>query len=359
MKWKKALCVVLLLCLTMLVGCSSNRNGKKEETNADMENTNQLKIVASIYAPYDLAKQVVGEYGQVTMLLPPGSESHTYEPTPQDIISIQNCDVFVYVGGESDTWIKDVLDDIDTSDVKIISLMDQVDLLEEEVVEGMEVQEHTHEEEMEEHEHEEEIQSEESHKHEEEMQSEKSYEHDDAEYDEHIWTSPKNAISIVEHFQEVFMEVDTEHKDAYQTQGDAYIEQLQELDKEFREGVENGERDTLIFGDRFPLRYFVEEYGLKYYAAFPGCAEDTEPSAATVAFLIDKVREEQIPVVFHIELSNENMTDTICDSTGATKEVFYSCHNISKEDFEKGVTYLELMKQNVEVLRKALGSKAE
>ena len=231
MKWKKALCVVLLLCLTMLVGCSSNRNGKKEETNADMENTNQLKIVASIYAPYDLAKQVVGEYGQVTMLLPPGSESHTYEPTPQDIISIQNCDVFVYVGGESDTWIKDVLDDIDTSDVKIISLMDQVDLLEEEVVEGMELQEHTHEEEMEEHEHEEEIQSEESHKHEEEMQSEKSYEHDDAEYDEHIWTSPKNAISIVEHFQEVFMEVDTEHKDAYQTQGDAYIEQLQELDK--------------------------------------------------------------------------------------------------------------------------------
>ena len=150
------------------------------------------------------------------------------------------------------------------------------------------------------------------------------------------------------------MEVDEANKDDYKKNGDSYIAELEELDAKFQNVVEHAERKTIVFGDRFPLRYFAEEYGLDYYAAFPGCAEDTEPSASTIAFLIDKVKEEKIPVVYHLELSNEKMADTICESTGAKKLLFHACHNISKEDFENGVTYVELMEKNVETLQEAL-----
>ena len=210
--------------------------------------------------------------------------------------------------------------------------MKEVDLLEEETVEGMQEEEHEHE-----------------HEHEHDGE-----EHQEEEYDEHIWTSPKNSIKIVEKLQQTFMEVDEANKDDYKKNGDSYIAELEELDAKFQNVVEHAERKTIVFGDRFPLRYFAEEYGLDYYAAFPGCAEDTEPSASTIAFLIDKVKEEKIPVVYHLELSNEKMADTICESTGAKKLLFHACHNISKEDFENGVTYVELMEKNVETLQEAL-----
>lgn len=316
---------MVMFCL-FGAGCGKT-DGNTKTTAEQQKESDKLKIVTTIFAPYDFARQITKGEAEITMLLPSGSETHTFEPTPQDIITIQNCDVFIYVGGESDSWIEDVLKDIDTSKITILPLMEEVDLLEEEIVEGMEEEEH----------------------HESDHEQE-----EEAEYDEHIWTSPQNAIKIVKKMQQTFMELDVEKKNNYEKNGNAYIKELEQLHSKFQDVVEHAKRKTMIFGDRFPLRYFTEEYGLDYYAAFPGCAEDTEPSASTIAFLIDKVREENIPVVFYLELSNEQMADTICESTQAKKALFHSCHNISKEDFENGVTYLELMEKNVDVLKEAL-----
>ena len=224
----------------------------------------------------------------------------------------------------SDAWVSDVLESVG-GEVRTVTLMDCVELLEEEHVEGMEVDE-------DEHEHEGEI-----------------------EYDEHVWTSPRNAELICEKIAAALCEVDPEGAEEYGTALESYCAQLDELDAAFTEVVENGVRDTVVFGDRFPLLYFAKAYGLNYYAAWPGCADEAEPSAATVTFLIDKVKAEGIPVVFHIELSNEDMADTICNETGAKKMLFSACHNVTRAQFDAGVTYLELMWQNVDALREALG----
>jgi zinc transport system substrate-binding protein len=182
------------------------------------------------------------------------------------------------------------------------------------------------------------------------------HDHDDGgvEYDEHVWTSPRNAKLICEKIAAALSEADPEGEAEYNAALESYCAELDELDAAFTDVVANGVRNTVVFGDRFPLLYFAKAYGLEYYAAWPGCADEAEPSAATVAFLIDKVNEEHIPVVFHIELSNEDMADTICEATGAEKLLFSACHNVTRAQFEEGVTYLDLMWQNVDALREAL-----
>ena len=313
---KKTLSITILLAMlcALLSGCGAQSEPEGEG----------ISVVATVFAPYDFARQLVGERGEVTLLLPPGSEAHSYEPSPKDIIEIQNCDLFIYVGGVSDAWVSDVLESVG-GEVRTVTLMDCVELREEEHVEGMEVDE-------DEDEHEGEI-----------------------EYDEHVWTSPRNAELICEKIAAALCEVDPEGAEEYGTALESYCAQLDELDAAFTEVVENGVRDTVVFGDRFPLLYFAKAYGLNYYAAWPGCADEAEPSAATVTFLIDKVKAEGIPVVFHIELSNEDMADTICNETGAKKMLFSACHNVTRAQFDAGVTYLELMWQNVDALREALG----
>ena len=311
---KKTLSITILLAMlcALLSGCGAQSEPEGEG----------ISVVATVFAPYDFARQLVGERGEVTLLLPPGSEAHSYEPSPKDIIEIQNCDLFIYVGGVSDAWVSDVLESVG-GEVRTVTLMDCVELLEEEHVEGMEVDEDEHEGEI--------------------------------EYDEHVWTSPRNAELICEKIAAALCEVDSEGAEEYGTALESYCAQLDELDAAFTEVVENGVRDTVVFGDRFPLLYFAKAYGLNYYAAWPGCADEAEPSAATVTFLIDKVKAEGIPVVFHIELSNEDMADTICNETGAKKMLFSACHNVTRAQFDAGVTYLELMWQNVDALREALG----
>lgn len=311
---KKTLSITILLAMlcALLSGCGAQSEPEGEG----------ISVVATVFAPYDFARQLVGERGEVTLLLPPGSEAHSYEPSPKDIIEIQNCDLFIYVGGVSDAWVSDVLESVG-GEVRTMTLMDCVELLEEEHVEGMEVDEDEHEGEI--------------------------------EYDEHVWTSPRNAELICEKIAAALCEVDPEGAEEYGTALESYCAQLDELDAAFTEVVENGVRDTVVFGDRFPLLYFAKAYGLNYYAAWPGCADEAEPSAATVTFLIDKVKAEGIPVVFHIELSNEDMVDTICNETGAKKMLFSACHNVTRAQFDAGVTYLELMWQNVDALREALG----
>ena len=325
MKIKRVTALMMIFVLTaFLTGCAGIRS------NNDVDN-GKLKVITTIFAGYDFVRQIAGDNVDLSMLLKPGAEAHSYEPTPRDIIEIQNCDIFIYVGGENDAWIDNILDSIDSGKMRTIKLLDCVDdRYEEETVEGMDAHE--------EHEH--------------EHGDEHGDEHD--EWDEHVWTSPVNAGQICGKIASVLEDEDPDNADTYAANCSKYIKELDKLDEYIRQIVTESPRDTIVFGDRFPVRYFIEEYGLKYYAAFPGCSQENEASAATIAFLEDKVREQNIPVIFKMELSSPNMAQTIADDTGAVVRTFYSGHNISKDQFETGETYLSLMYDNAEALKEAL-----
>ncbi len=305
----------LVLCFTLLFsGCAFLRQ----------EESGGVNIVTTIFPQYDFARNIAGSGDGITMLLDPGAESHSYDPSPSDIVKVRNCDIFIMTGGESDQWAREILDSMDGSDITVISLMDCVDTVEEEIVEGMDAPRGEREE-------------------------------GEAEYDEHVWTSPVNAIAIVERIAGAMEEKYPENAEAYRENAGAYIRELLALDGRFRDIVAGGKRRTVIFGDRFPMRYFADEYGLQYYAAFPGCSSESEPGVRTVAFLIDKMRDEDIPAVFYIEFSNMRTADALAEDTGAEELLFHSCHTVSREDFRSGVGYLELMERNAENLEKALG----
>jgi zinc transport system substrate-binding protein len=310
----------MVVTIFTITGC------KRSQNTAIRNLDGKINVTTTIFPPYDFVRQIAGDKVNLTMLLPPGAESHSFEPSPRDIITIQNSDIFIYVGGESDQWIDRILQSMYTDKMKILALMDTVDVVEEEIVEGMEEEEEDFEDEDE----------------------------NEVEYDEHVWTSPQNAIRIVRSITELLCEADAANAALYLQNAIAYINALEQLDNAFNEVVSGAKRNTIVFADRFPFRYFADSYGLSYFAAFPGCSTETEPSAATVAFLINKVRDEQIPVVFHIELSNERMADTISEETGAKKLLLHSCHNVTKRDFDSGLGYLEIMRRNVETLREAL-----
>ena len=295
--------------------------GCRPDNNALQNPNGKINVVTTNFPPYDFVRQIAGDKVNLVMLLPPGSESHSFEPTPRDIITVQNSDIFIYGGGESDEWVNRILGSMNTDKMKILSMMDSVEPVEEETVEGMQEEEEGEEE---------------------------------PAYDEHVWTSPRNVILIVSSITELLCEADAANAEFYRKNSASYIESLNKLDAAFKDLVAGAKRKTIIFADRFPFRYFVEAYGLSYYAAFPGCSTETEPSAATVAFLINKIKAERIPVVFHIELSNERMADTISRETGAKKLLLNSAHNLSKRDFDSGQSYLEIMRSNVETLREAL-----
>ena len=278
--------------------------------------------MTTVFPAYDFARQVAGDQAKVTLLVPPGAETHSFEPTAQDMRRIQSCDLLICNGGESEAWLETLLAGQET-EIPSLVMLECVDALEEELKEGM-------------------------------QETEEEGEEEEIEYDEHVWTSPVNAQRICRAIAETLADRDEEHGDLYRANCEAYCEKLAELDAAFRAVVEQGSHSTVIFADRFPVRYFVEEYGLDYFAAFPGCAEDTEPAAGTVAFLIDRVREEGLPAVFHIEFSNEKMADVICEDTGCKKLLFHSCHNVTADQLKAGISYYELMLGNVESLREAL-----
>ena len=298
--------------------------GVKQEEPDD----GKLKIVTTIFPQYDFVRAIAGGTGAVNvrMLLSPGEEVHSYEPTPLDIKEIQNCDLFIYVGAENDVWVDRILENMGDKRPETLRLVDLTETVAEESVEGMmEEKGHDHEESREE------------------------------EADEHVWTSPVKAAEITEAIAQKMAELDPANADDYLANARDYEAKILDLDAQFREITENAERKILVFGDRFPIRYFAEGYGLDYFAAFPGCSSESEPSASTLAFLIDKVREEQIPVVFSIEFSNGNIARAICESTGAVQRTYNSCHNVTKEQMENGATYVSLMSENLETIREALG----
>lgn len=332
-KWIGILAVCGLLCGSLLAGCGTER---AEGVSEEVQDDGRISVVTTIFPQYDFVRQIAGENVELKMLLKPGEETHSYEPTPQDIIAIQNSDIFIYVGGENDAWVEDILESMPEADMRTLKLMDCVDTVEEEHVEGMQEQPgHSHEEE-------------ESH------EDETEEEHSVHEIDEHVWTSPVNASAIVDKIKELLVQADPENRQIYEENAEAYEAELAELDAEFRDVVDNAGRRLVVFGDRFPFRYFADEYGLDYYAAFPGCASDTEPSAATMAFLINKVKEEEIPAILKMELSNENIANAIAEATGTEVRTFYSCHNLTAEEFEDGETYLSMMQKNVETLKEVL-----
>lgn len=315
MKLKKILAAALTAALTITALCSCSKTAP--------EDNGKLNVVTTIFPAYDFTRQIAGENINLTMLLKAGTESHTYEPSPQDIITIQNADLFIYTGGEGDTWVDGILSSMDTP-VPTLKMMDCVNAVEEELVEGMQ------------------------------GEAESEEHSDEPEYDEHVWTSPKNAVLISEKISEKLQELDSANKDSYKAAALEYSKKLNALDKEFSDVVASSAHKTLVFGDRFPMRYFADAYGLDYYAAFVGCSSETEPAASTLAFLVNKVNELQIPVVFYIEFSTGKVAQTIASQTGCETALFNSCHNVSLEDMDAGATYISLMEQNVELLKKAL-----
>jgi zinc transport system substrate-binding protein len=306
--------LILITAAAILFGVSGCKP-KNAKRGAD----GKINVTVTVFPPFDFVRQIAGDKVNLTLLLPPGAESHSFEPSPRDIITIQNSDIFIYVGGESDAWVNRILESINTDSMKILAMIETVDAVEEEIVEGMEGEEE-----------------------------------EEAAYDEHVWTSPTNAMLIVNAIAGLLGETDPANAELYWGNAIDYISKLADLDTAFREVIAGAKRNTLVFADRFPFRYLADAYGLKYYAAFPGCSTETEPSAATVAFLINKIRAEKIPVVFHIELSNERMADAISEETGAKKLLLNACHNVSKRDLDAGLGYLDFMRKNVENLREAL-----
>jgi zinc transport system substrate-binding protein len=304
-----ALFTVLIL---VFVGCGSESAVKNE--------SGKLNVIATIFPLFDFARNIAGSesLADIRMLIPPATEIHDFEPTPKDIIAIEKCDVFIYVGGESDEWVEKILENI-SSKTEIIKVIDCVEVLDEEFKDGMQGEA------------EEEIAP-----------------------DEHVWTSPLNAELICNKIADGFCKKDAENSNIYRKNLSEYSEKLTALDADFENITENSSRKLLIFADRFPLRYFTERYKLDYFAAFPGCSDETEPNMKTVKFLIDKVKSEKIPVILHMELSSPKMAETIAKDTGAMILQLNSCHNLTKKEFDEGASYLSLMQENVEVLKVAL-----
>ncbi len=290
----------------------------------------KTQVVCTLFPYYDFARQIGGDDVDVTLVVPAGRETHSFEPTPMDVIRISQADVFIYNGGESEQWVTDILDAAGEDIPCVLSMMDAAELHEEELVEGMQSGTSAHD----------------HHDHDEDGE--------EIEYDEHIWTSPVTAMALCRAITDGLCQADPDHADSFRARLADYLAALETLDGTFRQIVAEGSRDLLVFGDRFPLLYFCREYGLDYRAAFHGCAGDTEPSLATLKYLIDLVNEQHIPVVYTIELSSRKVAKAIAETTGAQVRTFHSCQTVSRAEFDAGVTYLQLMEANADVLREGL-----
>lgn len=304
----------------------------------------KYSVVSTSFPGYDFARAVTKNTNISTkMLVKPGAETHTYEPTPQDIIDIKNADMFIYVGGDSDTWVKKILKDVDTKKTHVVKLVDLVSTVEEEIVEGMEDEdEHDHE-----HDHDH------SHSHEHDHDHDHKHDHDEEEegpeIDEHVWTSPKKAMEIVKKIAKVASEIDVAEKNKIDDNAEKYVAEIAQVDKDLHQAID-GKISEIVVADRFPFRYFADEFGLKYAAAFSGCSEQIEASAKTISFLINKVKQDKVKKIYKIELSNGKIAGTVSKDTGAEVLELHSAHNVTADDFSKGVTYVDLMKRNLSAL---------
>ena len=312
---------------------------------AETADDGKLQIVTTLFPYYDFARAIAQDRADVTLLLSPGREAHSFEPTPLDAVTISEADVFLYNGGEGEYWVESMLGAAGKNIAVVARMMDYVDALNEEYVEGMQGADG--------HDHDHEHGSHDDHDHDHE---EDEHDSDEIEYDEHIWTSPKNAVVLCRAVCDAICRADTENAAFYRANCENYCAQLEDLDARFSALCESAPRRLLIFADRFPMLYFCREYGLDYRAAFHGCSGDTEPSLATIKFLIDKVEDENIPVVYTIDFGTKKVAAVVSECTGAAIETLYSMQTVSRADFDAGETYLTLMERNFEALRKGLNA---
>lgn len=351
-KKNRILCLLLVLCVGVFSGCKGT-----SESNAKA--SDKYSVVCTIFPEYDWTKEVIGELGEdyeLTLLLENNVDLHNYQPTAEDISKIAVCDLFIYVGGESDGWVEDALKEASNPNMQVINLLEVLgeEVKEEEVVEGMEA-EHEHEHEKEDaHEKEHEHDGESEHEHEEESE----HEHDEeVEYDEHVWLSLRNVEKFVTAITDSLKAVDSENAAIYETNCENYVESLKALDKEYETVVADASQKTLLFGDRFPFRYLTDDYGLDYYAAFVGCSAETEASFETIIFLAGKMDELDLKHILIIENSEQKIAQTIIENTTAKNQdilVLHSLQSISNEDIAKGMSYLSVMQDNLEILKTAL-----
>lgn len=323
-----------------LSGCGSKSSAEAADTKGKGE---KISVVCTIFPEYDWVREILGDKAgdaELTYLLDSGVDLHSFQPTADDILKISNCDLFIYVGGESDEWVDDALAETSNKDMKVINLMEVMGdkAKEEELKEGMEGEDEHEHEEGEEHEHE--------------------HEEEEVEYDEHVWLSLKNAKILCAEIERDLAAIDPENADTYKANLDAYTAKLDSLDNDIKTLVESAGDTTLIFGDRFPFRYFVDDYGIDYYAAFVGCSAETEASFETLAFLAGKTDELGCDTVYTIENSDEKIAQAIIDTTSSKDQKIASLNSVqsvSKQDIENGTTYLSLMQQNYETLKADIG----
>lgn len=367
----------LFLCIVLSVGCSVVKNTSGKNTtrkNAESENTieqnsiekgnsNKISIVCTTFPQYDWVKNILGEEAErfnVTLLLDNGVDMHSYQPTVKDIATAGSSDLFIYVGGESDTWVEDALKEAKNKDLKAINLMETLDnsVKEEEVVEGMQEERkslgHSHEKSSKE---KQEQTQKESHENSQEINGQKEAADEEPEYDEHIWLSIRNAEIMVKNIEKAIEQLDSDNAKVYQTNAENYIKKLDTLDKQYANTIQNAKYKAILFGDRFPFRYMADDYDLKYYAAFAGCSAETMAGFETVTFLAKKADELRLPVILTIENSDGRIAEAVKSNTTKKNQkilAMNSLQSVTKEQLADGITYLQVMQENLSVLSEAL-----
>lgn len=324
----------------MMAGCLCGCNAAQKANTSD-----KMKIVTTIFPEYDWVNNILGDKAsnaEVTMLLDNGVDLHSFQPTAADILKISECDLFIYVGGESDEWVEDVLKEATNKDMIAINLLEVLGdkVVEEEIVEGMQEDEDEHE-----HEHEDIAKTHEHH-------------HDEAEYDEHVWLSLRNSAILVNSISEAIQKIDPANAETYKANAASYIEKLNALDADYQSAVSAASKNTILFGDRFPFRYLTDDYNLEYYAAFVGCSAESEASFETIVFLAGKVDELSLPAVLTIEGKDHSIAQTIVENTAAKDQKILtmdSMQSTTSEDIKNGASYLSIMESNLSVLKEALG----
>lgn len=367
----------LFLCIVLSVGCSVVKNTSGKNTtrkNAESENTieqnsiekgnsNKISIVCTTFPQYDWVKNILGEEAErfnVTLLLDNGVDMHSYQPAVKDIATAGSSNLFIYVGGESDTWVEDALKEAKNKDLKAINLMETLgnSVKEEEVVEGMQEEReslgHSHEKSSKE---KQEQTQKESHENSQEINGQKEAADEEPEYDEHIWLSIRNAEIMVKNIEKAIEQLDSDNAKVYQTNAENYIKKLDTLDKQYANTIQNAKYKAILFGDRFPFRYMADDYDLKYYAAFAGCSAETMAGFETVTFLAKKADELRLPVILTIENSDGRIAEAVKSNTTKKNQkilAMNSLQSVTKEQIADGITYLQVMQENLSVLLEAL-----
>ena len=367
----------LFLCIVLSVGCSvvKNTSGKNttrknaeseniiEQNSIEKGNSNKISIVCTTFPQYDWVKNILGEEAErfnVTLLLDNGVDMHSYQPEVKDIATAGSSNLFIYVGGESDTWVEDALKEAKNKDLKAINLMETLgnSLKEEEVVEGMQEEReslgHSHEKSSKE---KQEQTQKESHENSQEINGQKEAADEEPEYDEHIWLSIRNAEIMVKNIEKAIEQLDSDNAKDYQTNAENYIKKLDTLDKQYANTIQNAKYKAILFGDRFPFRYMADDYDLKYYAAFAGCSAETMAGFETVTFLAKKADELRLPVILTIENSDGRIAEAVKSNTTKKNQkilAMNSLQSVTKEQIADSITYLQVMQENLSVLSEAL-----